>query len=223
VRTTRGNENPSSGQPHLSIAVRALLRRCLEAYRSTRTALAKSRASRPRNRADAPSPNPVEAEATTGSAGAPPSELVSITERSDALAAMCERLLNELDETEVAAAEIRFIVNRNRHSDEARMDPRSSADLPPGELALELRRLISWAAGTLGDVAGVLETRAVDLDETARELLQDELRALDVDLGAVNARLADPVDWDAELGRLVSGEVAPFDDPLLDEDDDNHG
>jgi hypothetical protein len=33
--------------------------------------------------------------------------------------------------------------------------------------------------------------------------------------------LADPVDWDGEFECLMAGEVAPFDDPVGDEDDQN--
>ena len=67
----------------------------------------------------------------------------------------------------------------------------------------------------------MLETRGADLDENARELLNDELAALEVDLATLNVHLADPVDWDNELGCLLAGEVAPFDDPVGDEDDDD--
>jgi hypothetical protein len=89
-----------------------------------------------------------------------------------------------------------------------------------GELVLELRRLIAWSAGTIADVAHALERRAADLDKTARELLQDEVVALEIDLAALRARLANPVDWDRELEYLLAGEIAPFDDLAADAEDD---
>jgi hypothetical protein len=83
-----------------------------------------------------------------------------------------------------------------------------------------LRRLIAWSGGTIADVGRTLEARGADLDENARELLRDELAALDVDLATLNVQLADPVDWDSEFGFLLAGEVAPFDDLAADEDGD---
>ena len=91
--------------------------------------------------------------------------------------------------------------------------------LADGELVWELRRLIASSGGTIADVAQALETRGADLDEHARELLNDELAALEVDLATLNVHLADPVDWDNEFECLLAGEVAPFDDLVGDEDD----
>jgi hypothetical protein len=151
-------------------------------------------------------------------------ELVPLpTERSQALAVMCDRLLQDLDGAEVKAAEIRFVVHKHEDAGTGnpRLDQAWSADAGYGELVWELRRLIAWSGGTLADVAQALETRAADLDENARELLNDELAALEVDLATLTVHLADPVDWDTELGCLLAGEVAPFDDRVGDEDDQN--
>ncbi len=147
-------------------------------------------------------------------------ELVPLpTERSQALAVLCDRLLQDLDGAEVKAAEIRFVVHKREDSGNPRLDPAWSADAGNGELVWELRRLIAWSGGTIADVAQALETRGADLDENARELLNDELAALEVDLATLNVHLADPVDWDNELGCLLAGEVAPFDDLVGDEGD----
>ena len=145
-------------------------------------------------------------------------------ERSQALAAMCERLLQELDGEEVRAAEIRFVVHKHEHEHPSypRLDSESATDAGDGELAWELRRLIAWSGGTIADVARALETRGADLDQHARELLRDELESLDVDLATLNVHLADPVDWDSEFEFLLAGEVAPFDDLAGDEHDDDH-
>lgn len=212
VRTTCGNQHLSSGQTRLSIKLEALVQRWLEAYRNVRVTMAKAKRSRTQ---------PVEAEAVTSGADAPHHEFASITERSQALASLCDRLLHELDGTELNAAEIRFVVHKHQEADHPRMDPRSAADLSTGELVWELRRLIAWAAGTLEGVAGTLEARLGDLDERGRELLQEEVIALEDDLATVKTHLADPVDWDDEFEHLLAGEVAPFDDGATDEDDDD--
>jgi len=159
--------------------------------------------------------------------GSPPSagetrepELVPLPdERSQALAVLCDRLLRELDGAEVQAAEIRFVVHKPEQPDNPRLDPAWPAEAGAGELVWELRRLIASSGGTIADVARALETRGADLDEHARELLNDELAALEVDLATLNVHLADPVNWDDEFECLLAGEVAPFEDPVGDEDE----
>jgi hypothetical protein len=100
------------------------------------------------------------------------------------------------------------------------LDRERPASASDGELIWELRRLIAWSGGTIADIAQALETRGADLDMTARELLEDELAALDVDLATVHVHLAERVDWDSELECLLAGEVARFDDVENDENDD---
>jgi hypothetical protein len=142
-------------------------------------------------------------------------------ERSQALAVLCDRLLQELDGADVKAAEIRFVVHKDENSGCPRLDPGMVAGAGDDELVRELCRLIAWSGQSIADVVRALETRDGALDEHARELLRDELAALDVDLATLNLHLPDPVDWDSELECLLAGEVAPFDDLARDEDDEN--
>lgn len=140
---------------------------------------------------------------------------------SQAIAVLRDRLLHELGRAEVRAAEIRLTVQKHGHRSYPRLDLSSRPGAVGGELALELRRLIAWSGGTIADVAEALETHGLDLDESARELLRDEVEALEIDLALLNVRLAEPVDWDREFERMLGGEIAPFDDPAGDEDDEN--
>lgn len=167
-------------------------------------------------------PEPSRADPLTSDGDTRERELVPLPDdRSQALAVLCDRLLRELDGAELNAAEIRFVVHKHEHPDYPRLDPGSPAGAGDGELIWELRRLIAWCGGTIADVAQALETRGADLDENARELLRDEVAALDVDLATLNVHLADPVDWDSEFEFLLAGEVAPFDELAGDEDDKN--
>lgn len=165
-------------------------------------------------------PEPITADPLPSATETRERELVPLpTERSQALAVVCDRLLQELDGAEVKSAEIRFVVHKPEQPDNPRRDPEWPADLGDGELVFELRRLIASSGGTIADVGRALEIRGADLDEHARELLNDELSALEVDLATLSVHLADPVDWDCEFECLLAGEVAPFDDPVGDEDD----
>jgi hypothetical protein len=236
MRTTRGNENLLTGQTQLSIRLGELLERWREICHDVHGTLANAWALRRRNRetpdpvAGVPLPDaaghtpdrlPVETERAAGSADATQPDVTSITERPEALAALCDRLLEQLDSTEVSGAEIRFVVHKHQPAAHPRLDPDAAAQLSIGELVLELRRLIAWAGAALADVTETLETRGVDLDESGRELLRDEITALDIDLSVLKAHLADPVDWDSQLEHLLSGEIGPFDDPAADENDDS--
>jgi hypothetical protein len=142
-------------------------------------------------------------------------------DRSQALAHLCDRLLEQLDAAEVKAAEIRFVVHKHEHPAHPLLDPDALAVAGDAELVWEMRRLIAWSGGTIADVVQALETRGADLDENARELLRDEVAALDVDLATLNVLLAGPVNWDREFECLLAGEVAPFDDVAGDEDEEN--
>ena len=82
-------------------------------------------------------------------------------------------------------------------------------DLEAGELPARLGWLLTHASGKIADVAHHLETRAADLDDDAREQLRDDLLALHEELAPLTA-LLEPVDWDAEHGRLLAGEIPPF-------------
>jgi hypothetical protein len=229
---TRGNNNFPGIDAQGSTKLKALLRRWRGALKQIRGARQWTDGELPQT-ADATSdmepitPAPPDADVDAdgdGDGDARGRELVPLPdERSQALAVMCDRLLQELDGDDVRAAEIRFVVHRHEHPTYPRLDPGSVADPVAGELVWELRRLIAWSGGAIADVARALETRGPDLDENARALLQEELAALDVDLATLNVHLADPVDWDREFECLLAGEVAPFDDFAADEDDDSDG
>ena len=166
-------------------------------------------------------PEPVRADPTPSDDESQERALIPLPDdRSQALAVLCNRLLDELDGEEVNGAEIRFVVQKREDPGYPRVDRGTRDSAGDGELVLELRRLIAWSGGTIAEVAQALEARGATLDKNARELLRDEVEALDVDLAILNAFLADPVDWDTEFGCLLSGEVAPFDDLAGDEDDE---
>jgi hypothetical protein len=230
---TRGNENYAED----STKLKALLRRWREALTQLRGSRRSTVAELPQAADQTADIEPTadvgptaDIEPTTpdrpdrdGVGDAPERQLVPLPdERSQALAVLCDRLLQELDGDDVRGAEIRFVVHKNEHPGHPRLGPESVAAPAAGELAWELRRLIAWSGGAIADVARALEIRADDLDDTARALLQDELAALDADLATVNVHLADPVDWDREFEFLLAGEVAPFDDLSADEDDDSN-
>jgi hypothetical protein len=146
-------------------------------------------------------------------------------ERSEALAALCEALLRQFDDEQAGAAEIRLVVHKQGEL------PTESATVPPpdstsdhdeeeNELVWELRQLLASSGGTIADVANVLERRGHDVDRKGRELLQDEVRAVEVDIAVLKTLLSDAVDWDAECRRLLADEVPPFEDLFVDDEHD---
>ncbi|HTP20575.1 MAG TPA: hypothetical protein VMJ65_13275 [Solirubrobacteraceae bacterium] len=240
MSTTSGNNNLPDGNARRSTKVMEFLNRLYDGLAGIRASLP---AGRRRHGSDADRRDRRPSECASGgqltavvAAGREPittdprprdgetgvNELVSLPEeRSRALAALCERFLQELDGEEVGAAEIRFVVHKQERPGCPSLDPASVTGASGGELMWELRRLIAWSGGTIADVARALETRGADLDENARELLRDEIAALDVDLETLSVHLADPVDWDREFEWLLGGEVAPFDDFAGDQDDEH--
>jgi hypothetical protein len=82
--------------------------------------------------------------------------------------------------------------------------PRPDSDSPveaeDQELLWELRRLLASSGGTIEDVAHALERRGEDVDRKGRDLLEDEVRAVEVDIAILKTLLSDPVDWDRERG-----------------------
>jgi hypothetical protein len=235
MRTTNGNDRPGADAQRFT-KLKTLMHRWQRALVNVRGSL---RPSDRRRRVDVrrrgrsasgaqltqvahDRPEPIRPDPPVGDGAAGGNGLVPLpSERSQALAVLCDRLLSELDGAEVNAAEIRFVVHKNEHSSYPRLEPEAKSGTSDGELVWELRRLIAGSGGTIADVAHALETRGADLDEAARELLRDEVAALEVDLATLNVSLADPVDWDGEFGCLLAGEVAPFDDLAGDEDDEN--
>jgi hypothetical protein len=214
MSTTRGHENILGADAQRSNKLKTFLQSCHEA-------LAEIRGSRltgdPRQRVEVRRRGSIDCEQAPDGR-----QLVPLpNERSQALAVLCDRLLQELDGAEVNAAEIRFAVRKDERPNRPQLDAGSVADAAEGELVWELRRLIGWSVGAIADVARALEARGAELDESARELLKDEVTTLEADLATLDAHLADPVDWDGGLEYLLAGEVAPFDD-LAPEDDDEH-
>lgn len=152
-------------------------------------------------------------------------------ERAEALAAVCETLLRQFDDEQAGAAEIRLVVHkRGEVPTEAspgpppRPDADSPVDTEDEELLWELRRLLASSGRTIADVAHALERRGAEIDRKRRDLLEDEVRAVEIDIAILKTLLSDPVDWDQECGRLLAGEIPPFegdggDDDRDDEDD----
>jgi len=132
----------------------------------------------------------------------------------EALAKACEETLSALDHDDRAAIDIRLAVRRQG-------DPRTPADVPGwdpwevaeaigDELLPTLRWLLTQSGGTIGRVAHQLEHRAAEIDDAAREQLRDDVMVVDDELAAVKALLLQLNDWDAELERLMNGELPPF-------------
>jgi hypothetical protein len=223
MSTTSGNTDLSEAIAQCRVKLKELIRRWQKGLRETRVAL-RARASRHPVGTPVVDHPPERITAAPSASGGETEErevVPSCEQRAHALAAVCERLLQELDRDEVKAAEIRFVVHKHDEPSYPRVDPESTAGASDGELVWELRQLIARSGGTIADVARALETRGGDLNENARDLLRDELEALDADLETLNAYLSDPVDWDREFGWLLAGEVSPSDDFGGDEDEEN--
>lgn len=113
----------------------------------------------------------------------------------------------------VSAVHIRVIIHRREQpaelKPEAWPNPQSTGAVEAGELSARLGWLLTRSGGEIADVAHHLETRAADLDDDAREQLRDDLVALHEELAPLRA-LLEPVDWDAEHGRLLAGEIPSF-------------
>ncbi len=133
--------------------------------------------------------------------------LTPIRDKSpDSLTNVWEQARHMFGDDDVTAVEIRVTVHRREQPE---------AD----ELLARLGLLLTQSTGTIADVAHHLETRAADLDDNAREQLRDDVLALHEELATLNA-LLEPVDWDAEHGRLLTGEIPPFQDDPDDEQDE---
>jgi len=90
-----------------------------------------------------------------------------------------------------------------------------------GDLVWELRRLLAWSGGTIADVTQTLELRGLELDATARALLQEEVDALVNDLALLTAVLSHRLDWDRAYERLLAGEIPPFGDAEAEDEDED--
>lgn len=89
-------------------------------------------------------------------------------------------------------------------------DPWDVAEALGDELVPTLRWLLTKTSGTIGTVAHQLEHRAVEIDDGARDQLRDDVLVVDDELATVKALLIQLTDWDAELERLLDGELPPF-------------
>jgi hypothetical protein len=146
------------------------------------------------------------------------------TDGSGALAKAWEQALQEFGRKEVTAADIRFTVYKQRRQGEVASEPRArarpaaemhpgpAAEAQAGKLLPQLRWLLTKSTGTIAEVAHRLETRGVEIDDDAREQLEDDLLLLDEEVFALKTLLVGPVDWDAEYQRLMAGEIPPFED-----------
>lgn len=175
--------------------LRADIHRLIDAYRT----------------GDAPEPAP-----------SPTERAPSPTERAQALATVCEALLRQFDDDQAGAAEIRLVVHKRDTVPLADAE-QELAEPEDDELLWELRRLLASSGGTIADVAHALERRREDVDRKGRDLLQDEVGAIELDIAMLKVLLSDRVDWDNESKRLLAGEVPPFEGHVedVDEDDDD--
>lgn len=147
-------------------------------------------------------------------------------ERAEALAEVCEALLRQFDDDQAGAAEIRLFVHKrdelpDEHASGPRLDSRSALEAEPEELAWRLRQLLASSGDAIADVAEALEKRPEDVNEKGRELLRDEVRAVEVELAVLKTLLSDQVDWDGECRRLLADEVAPFEADVVADDEDD--
>jgi hypothetical protein len=141
----------------------------------------------------------------------------------EVLAKACEQTLSALSDEERNGIEIRLAVRRtgdpDATADGGSLDPWRVAESVGEEMLPKLRWLLAEAAGTIGEVAHRLETHAADIDDDAREQIRDDVIVLDGELAVVKALLADDIDWDSELARLLNDELPPL-DPGTEPDDD---
>jgi hypothetical protein len=141
---------------------------------------------------------------------------------SDGLAIVWEQARQEFGDDDVTAVDIHFTVHRRQQPPPPTRfgwpSPPDPAKLEAGALVRRLRWLMTESSGTIAYIAHQLESRAAELDDEARDQLREDLFVLDEDVACLKAGLDATVDWDVEHGRLIAGEVPPFEDDL-DEDD----
>jgi hypothetical protein len=144
---------------------------------------------------------------------------------TDALATVWEQARQEFGNDDVTAVDIHLTVHKRQQPTRLKPDawptPQPRAELEAGDLLRRLRWLMTESSGTLANIAHQLETRAAELDDDACDQLREDVLILDEDIATLKALLIAPVDWDIEHGRLIAGELPPFEDDF-DEDDENH-
>jgi hypothetical protein len=133
----------------------------------------------------------------------------------EALARACDETISALAGDDRMRVEIRLAIRRQGDpgipADEQSVPPWRVAEHTGDELIPTLRWLLTQASGTIGEVANELESRAADIDDSARAQLRDDVLVLDGELAVVKALLFDLVDWDSELRRLLEDKLPPFD------------
>jgi hypothetical protein len=129
------------------------------------------------------------------------------------LASMWEQAGRAFGGDSVPAVDIRITVHTRDQSAELTRalhpNPGRPDDSEGAQLLARLGSLLTQSSGTIAEVARHLETHAADLDDDAREQLRDDLLATDEELATLKA-LLEPVDWNAEHGRLLAGEIPPL-------------
>jgi hypothetical protein len=166
-------------------------------------------------------PPPSEADGVAASGVQPAGPRSKDDRELAALAKACEQTLRALGAGDVPEIDIRLTFGRRGHAAtptrEPSADPGSVGELVGEEFLPALRRLLTQAADAIADVAHRVEIDATEVNDNVRAQLADDLLTLDEELATLHALLSQSVDWDAELGRLLGGEIPPH------EDDDAHG
>ena len=140
----------------------------------------------------------------------------------DSLTNVWEQSRHVFDDDGVTPVDIPVTVHGRDQPPESKPEPCPTlgplGDSEAGELLARLGWLLTHSTGAIAEVAHNLETRAADLDDDAREQLRDDVLALHDELATLKA-LLQPVDWDAEHGRLLAGQIPPFGNDPDDERD----
>jgi hypothetical protein len=127
-----------------------------------------------------------------------------------------EHVRRELSRDDVSAVDIRLTVHKRwrpaEFHTEAWAYPPAAAELNAGTPLERLRWLLTQSSGLIAEVSNHLEASPTDVDYNARVRLQDDVDVLDEELALLKMLLLGPVDWDAEYGRLLAGEIPPPDD-----------
>jgi hypothetical protein len=142
---------------------------------------------------------------------------------SDGLAIVWEQARQEFGDDDVTAVDIHLTVHRRQQSPPPTPygwpNPPDPAKLEAGALLRRLRWLMAESSGTIAYIAHQVESRAAALDDDACEQLREDVLVLDDDVESLKALLLVSVDWDAEHGRLIAGDVPPCEDDLAEDDD----
>jgi hypothetical protein len=154
-------------------------------------------------------------------------------ENLDRLEAVAQRGLHTYAEVREALAEIRDaqLYRKTHRTFDAYLSERWGIDRPQPwrqhrdrladlvgvRLFPRLRWLLAQSSGTIADAAHQLESHPFDVDDDAREQLRDDVLVIEEELAMLRA-LLDSIDWDAEFGRMLRGEIS---EPETDADFDD--